>query len=55
MSPDEVRQVLNYVMRQGPAGVRSPLDLLNDLSADDVRAALDTTAGRPTANTTSPV
>ncbi len=32
-----------HVMRQGPSGIRSPLDLLDDLSLDDVRAALDAT------------
>lgn len=30
-----------HVMRQGPAGVRSPLDLLDNLRAEDVEAAID--------------
>jgi integron integrase len=41
--------IYTHVMRQGVAGVRSPLELLDDLSADQVRAAVDATrvlAGR---------
>jgi integron integrase len=35
--------VYTHVMRQGAAGVRSPLELLDGLSADEVNAALDAT------------
>ncbi|HEX5269640.1 MAG TPA: integron integrase [Gemmataceae bacterium] len=44
--------VYTHVMQQGVAGVRSPLELLDDLSAEQVRAAVEATrllAGRPTA------
>jgi integrase len=35
--------IYTHVMRQGVAGVRSPLEPLDELSADEVRAALDAT------------
>ena len=43
--------IYTHVMRQGVAGVRSPLELLGELSADEVRAAVDATR-RLTAPTT---
>jgi integron integrase len=43
--------IYTHVVRHGVAGVRSPLELLDDLSADQVRAAVDATrvlaGGRP--------
>lgn len=47
--------IYTHVMQQGVAGVQSPLDLLSDLSGDEVRAAvaatrrLDGAAARATA------
>jgi hypothetical protein len=35
--------IYTHVMQQGVAGVRSPLDLLDDLQDDDVRAAVAAT------------
>jgi integron integrase len=35
--------IYTHVMRQGVAGVRSPLELLGELSAEEVHAALDAT------------
>ena len=35
--------VYTHVLARGPAGVRSPLDLLSELTAEEVRAALDAT------------
>src|SRR5262249_59722171 len=35
--------IYTHVMRQGVAGVRSPLERLGELSADEVRAAVDAT------------
>lgn len=32
--------IYTHVMQQGVAGVQSPLDLLSDLSGDEVRAAV---------------
>jgi integrase len=37
----ETTMIYTHVARHGPAGVTSPLDLLHDLSAADVQAALD--------------
>jgi len=34
-----------HVMGKGVAGVRSPLDLLDELAGDDVQAAMDATRG----------
>jgi len=39
----ETTMIYTHVARQGPAGAPSPLDLLGDVSADDVRAALEAT------------
>jgi integron integrase len=38
--------IYTHVMEQGVAGVRSPLDLLDDLTAEDVAAALGACGGR---------
>ena len=35
--------IYTHVARKGVTGVTSPLDLLNDVSADAVRAAADAT------------
>jgi Phage integrase family len=35
--------IYTHVMRQGVAGVRSPLELLDDLCAEQVQAAVDAT------------
>lgn len=40
----ETTMIYTHVARQGPAGVPSPLDLLDDLSAEEVQAALQATA-----------
>ncbi len=37
----ETTMICTHVARQGPAGVCSPLDVLGDLSAEDVRDALE--------------
>ncbi len=47
----ETTMIYTHVARLGPAGVPSPLDLLNDLAAADVQAALEAT--RRLANTCS--
>jgi integron integrase len=39
----ETTMIYTHVARKGPAGVTSPLDLLGDLSADDVREAVAAT------------
>jgi integrase len=39
----ETTMIYTHVARQGVAGVRSPLDLLGELSADEVRAAVNAT------------
>jgi integron integrase len=39
----ETTMIYTHVARKGPAGVTSPLDLLNDLSADDVDGAVAAT------------
>jgi hypothetical protein len=36
--------IYTQVARKGPAGVPSPLDLLDELTADDVQAAVHATA-----------
>jgi integrase len=41
----ETTMIYTHVARQGVAGVRSPLDLLDDLSADEVQAAINATRG----------
>jgi integrase len=41
----ETTQVYLHLARKGPAGVTSPLDLLGDLSAEDVRAAVAASRG----------
>jgi hypothetical protein len=41
--------IYTHIARQGPAGVTSPLDLLDGMSAADVQAAVEAThrfAGR---------
>jgi Phage integrase family len=38
--------IYTHVMEQGVAGVRSPLDLLDDLAADDVAEAVEATRRR---------
>jgi hypothetical protein len=35
--------IYTHVARNGPPGVASPLDLLNDVNADEMRAAVDAT------------
>ena len=35
--------IYTHVARKGPAGVTSPLDVLDDLNADDVRQAVAAT------------
>jgi hypothetical protein len=35
-----------HIARKGPAGVTSPLDLLNDLTGEDIRAAVEATEQR---------
>src|SRR5262249_21225717 len=39
----ETTMVYTHVARRGPAGVPSPLDLLGDVAADDVQAAVEAT------------
>ena len=39
----ETTMIYTHIARQGPAGVTSPLDLLGDVAAADVQAALDAT------------
>jgi integron integrase len=39
----ETTMIYTHVARKGPAGVTSPLDLLDDVNADEVRAAVDST------------
>jgi hypothetical protein len=39
-----------HVARKGVAGVTSPLDLLNDITDEDVRAAVVATSAQATAN-----
>ncbi len=39
----ETTMIYTHVARKGPAGVTSPLDLLNDVDADEVRAAVNAT------------
>jgi integron integrase len=49
--------IYTHVMEKGVAGVRSPLDLLEDLTAGAVQAAVEATRclGRPDLSTTDPV
>ena len=37
-----------HVARQGGAGVRSPLDVLNDVNSDELRAVIDATRSHKT-------
>ena len=46
----ETTMIYTHVARQGVAGVRSPLDLLNDVNSDEVRAAIDATRRLDRAN-----
>jgi integrase len=39
----ETTEIYTHVSRKGPAGVTSPLDLLGDISDEDLRAAVDAT------------
>jgi Phage integrase, N-terminal SAM-like domain len=39
----ETTMIYTHVARKGPAGVTSPLDLLGDVSADDLRDAVNAT------------
>src|ERR1700732_1493503 len=39
----ETTMIYTHLARQGPAGVTSPLDLLGEVSAADVQAALEAT------------
>src|SRR5262249_13194652 len=39
----ETTMIYTHVARKGPASVTSPLDLLGEVLADDVQAALDAT------------
>ncbi len=39
----ETTMIYTHIARTGPAGVTSPLDLLNDLTAEDIRAAVEAT------------
>jgi integrase len=39
----ETTMVYTHLARKGPAGVTSPLDLLGEVAADDVQAALEAT------------
>jgi hypothetical protein len=39
----ETTMIYTHVARQGPAGVASPLDLLGEVPAADVEAALEAT------------
>jgi len=39
----ETTMIYTHVARQGVTGVRSPLDLLDDLRPEDVAAAVDAT------------
>jgi integron integrase len=39
----ETTMIYTHVARRGPAGVTSPLDLLGEVAADDVQAALEAT------------
>jgi integron integrase len=39
----ETTMIYTHVARKGPAGVTSPLDLLNEVSSDEVRAAVEAT------------
>jgi integrase len=39
----ETTMIYTYVARNGPAGVTSPLDLLGEVAADDVQAAVEAT------------
>ncbi len=39
----ETTMIYTHVARKGPAGVTSPLDVLDDLNADDVRQAVAAT------------
>lgn len=39
----ETTMIYTHVARKGPAGVTSPLDLLGEVSADDLREAVDAT------------
>lgn len=41
----ETTMIYTHVARQGVAGVRSPLDLLDDVNAEDVSAAVSATRG----------
>jgi integron integrase len=44
----ETTMIYTHVARQGVAGVTSPLDLLNDVTHEEIQAALDATRGLPT-------
>jgi site-specific recombinase XerC len=39
----ETTMIYTHVARQGPAGVTSPLDLLGEVAAADVQAAMEAT------------
>jgi integron integrase len=44
----ETTMIYTHVARKGPAGVTSPLDLLGDITDDDLKAAVDASLGRVT-------
>ena len=41
----ETTMIYTHMARKGPAGVTSPLDLLGDVSADEIKGALEATCG----------
>jgi integrase len=43
----ETTMIYTHVARKGPAGVTSPLDLLNDATAAEIQGAVDATRGLP--------
>jgi hypothetical protein len=42
----ETTMIYTHVARKGPAGVASPLDLLQDLTEAEVKAAVEATRGQ---------
>jgi integrase len=44
----ETTMIYTHVARKGPAGVTSPLDLLGDITDDDLRAAVMATRSTTT-------
>lgn len=44
----ETTMIYTHVARQGVTGIASPLDLLGELKADEVRAAVEATHGLKT-------